>query len=591
MTVESTGLLSRRSVIGGIGVGALGLAGAALIGCGSSGSKAPSTGGAPPAGDVAGATRGGGLPMNAPVVQGKPRYGGTWTISVTSTPVQFDAHTANGPNIYHYGVSERVLEPDPITGAIRPHVATSWEVADPSGLTLVLKIHPKLFVHNIPPFNGRQFTAEDVAWNLERISGMHAERLKIPSALFQRATMVQNITKAVAVDPLTVRVTLSRPNSAFFNGIMENRTPLMPKEMNDIGFSDPLKLAGIGAYQVTEWVKDQKLVFKKNPRYAEFRPGEPYFDEFRTIVVPDSGAQLAAFISGQTTTQATETEASIAVVRRGKPDANLYTWVDGNWEYFRPNLKYEPFKDLRVRKALFLAIDYAAINDGYWGSGWSYQGVMPLGFPEAWTPDKVKKLPGYNPDTKAQDRAEAQKLLAAAGYPNGKGIDFRITHNIANDAFVANATRLQSQLSTVFPEMKVALGGVDPSTWAAQLAERRFQVVAFVNTVVPDAVLEMTSQYHSKGSRNYGDGNFPALDTLVENALGELKRDARTKMLDDFQQKFMDEWMLSFVINSRPIRRMVAANIGGYDKTAGYWNQYSSGVANAQVGRWYYVEK
>ena len=59
-------------------------------------------------------------------------------------------------------------------------------------------------------------------------------------------------------------------------------------------------------------------------------------------------------------------------------------------------------------------------------------------------------------------------------------------------------------------------------------------------------------------------------------------------MLDEFQQKFMDEWMLSFVLNARPVRRMLAPDIGGYDKWAGYWMQYS---ANAQVGRWYYVDK
>ena len=83
---------------------------------------------------------------------------------------------------------------------------------------------------------------------MERIGGLYAERLKIPKSSFQRATMVQNIVKAEAVDPLTVKVTLSKPNSAFFNGLMENRVPLMPKEMDDIGFGDPLKMAGIGAY-------------------------------------------------------------------------------------------------------------------------------------------------------------------------------------------------------------------------------------------------------------------------------------------------------------------------------------------------------
>ncbi|MFA7297031.1 MAG: ABC transporter substrate-binding protein [Dehalococcoidia bacterium] len=586
-----TPVASRRAVLQGIGMGALGLAGAALLGCGSK-STGDGESGAPKAAatgtGVAGGTRGQGLPMIAPVVQGKPKYGGVWTTALISTPVQFDAHTALGGNIWHKGVSERILEPHPITGKVLPNVATSWEVADPSGLTLVFKIHPKLYLHNVGPNGGRQFTAQDVAWNMERLGGLYSDRLKIPKASFQRATMVQNILKAEAVDPLTVKVTLSKKNSAFFNGLMENRTPLMPKEMDDIGFNDPLKMAGIGPYQVAEWVKDQKTTFKKNPRYAEFRSGEPYFDEFREIVVPDTAGQVAAFVSGQIQVVTTETAETVQLVQKQKPDANLYQWVDGNWEYFRPSLTYEPFKDARVRRALFLAIDYTALNNGYYGTGWAYQGPVSPGFPEAWSPEKIKTTPGYNPDTKEKDRAEAQKLMAAAGYPNGKGLDFQVLITRTSDYIVNHTTRLQEQLKTVFPDIVTKQEGVDSGNFATRLAEGRFQLLGYVNTVVPDSVLEMTSQYHSKGSRNYGKGNFPEIDSMVEKALDELNVDARTKIMDDFQTKFINDWMLSFVINSRPVRRFVSGNIGGYDKVAGFWNQYS---ANAQVGRWYYVDK
>ncbi len=589
MASISTRLFSRRGALETMGVGALGLASAALIGCGSSGGSEPS--GVPASGKeggVVGATSGGGLPMTAPAVQGKIKEGGIWNIALTTTPVQFDSHTALATNIFHYGVSERVLEPDPVTGQIRPHVATSWEVSDKEGTTLTFKIHPKLFLHNVGPNAGRQFTAADVAWNMERIGGLYSERLKIPKGSFQRATMVQNIVKAEAVDPLTVKVTLSKPNSAFFNGLMENRTPLMPKEMDDIGFGDPLKMAGIGAYAISEWVKDQRMVFKKNPRYAEFRPGEPHFDEFRTIVVPDTAATQAAFISGQIQQVAGETPESIELIRKAKPDSNLYAWVDGNWDYIRPSLQFEPFKDLRVRKAISLAINYQAINDGYYGPGWAYQASMSPGYPDAWKPEKVKSLPGYNPDTKAADRAEAVKMMTAAGFPGGKGIEFSVLLNRTSDYAIGHTTRLQAQMKEVFPDMKVNQAGVDSAGFAVPLAEGKFDAVSYVNTVVPDSVLEMTSQYHSTGSRNYGKGNFPAIDTLVEKALGELNMDARTKLMDEFQTKFHNEWMLSWVLNSRPLRRIIAGNVGGYDKVAGFWNQYS---ANAQVGRWYYVEK
>ena len=50
-----------------------------------------------------------------------------------------------------------------------------------------------------------------------------------------------------------------------------------------------------------------------------------------------------------------------------------------------------------------------------------------------------------------------------------------------------------------------------------------FDLTGYVNTVVPDAVLEMISQYHSGGSRNYGRGNIPELDTMLDKAIGELE--------------------------------------------------------------------
>ncbi len=589
----NSSVVGRRSVLRGIGVGAFGLTTAALIGCGGGG--AGSAGGAKPAAtSVVGSTRGQGLPMTAPKVAGKVKPGGTWTSATTSTYKQNDAHTALAGNIYHV-IGEKGLEPDPVTNEIRPHVLTSWEVADPSGTTLVFKVHPKLFVHDVAPYNGRQFTAEDVAWNMMRIGGLMAkggpfeEKGAVPLAQFQRASMVANITKAEAVDPLTVKVTLSRPNNAFFNGLTENRVPFMPKEAADIGFADPMKLAGIGPFQVSEWKNDQRASFKKNPRYAEFRPNEPYFDKVDQIVIPDAGAAQAAFISGQTNIQAAPSPDVIALMKKGRPDSNLYTWVDQNWQHIRMSVEYAPFKDFRVRKALHLTGDYKAMAEGYYGDGWSYQASLNPMFPEAWSPEKVKSLPGYNPDTKEKDRAEAGRLLAAAGFPNGKGLDFELVYTGSSDVNKENGTRFQSQITTAFPEIKFRLKALaDSAALNAVQNEGKFQLVAYTITSAPDAVIEFTSQYHSKGSRNYGHFNEPSLDALMDKAIVELKRENRTAMLDEAQRKFMDEWMPMYVLYAQPVKNIVQGNIGGYDTTAGIAYGYSS---QTKICRWYYVEK
>lgn len=582
--MTTTPLASRRHILKGIGVASLGLASAALLGCGGN-TGTMTAGGADTKRIGAGVVDS--LALSAPVAQGKRREGGTFVQVATNTFTQHDPHTALGGNIYHV-IGEKGLEPHPVTNKILPHVLTSWEVADPSGTTLVFKVHPGLKIHNMAPWNGRQFTAEDVAWNMERIGALYADRLKIAASSFQRASMVANITKAQAVDPSTVKVTLSKPNGSFFNGLMDTRVPFAPREMDDVGWGDPLKMGGIGPFQVAEWVKDQKMGFKKYPGY--FRPGEPHFDNFNYTVIPDRTAQVAAFLSNQLQFLDSGTKSEIDQVLKAKPDTLLYTWVDSNWNHLRPSVEYAPFKDFRVRKAISLAIDYAEINDGFYGPGWAYQASVHPGFVEGWKPDKVKKLPGFNPETKAADRAEASKMLSAAGFPNGKGLDIQVDFiDTGAPLLRENSTRFQGQMATVFPEMKVVLKPYpDSGSFAVPQAKGEFKTVMYVITAANDAVIDMTSQYYTNGSRNYGHFSDKGLDTLLDKAQVELNVDNRIKLMDEFQTRFMNEWMPMYVLCAQPRRPMLPPNIGGYDTSAGTWYGYGS---LTKVGRWFYVDK
>ncbi len=111
-------------------------------------------------------------------------------------------------------------------------------------------------------------------------------------------------------------------------------------------------------------------------------------------------------------------------------------------------------------------------------------------------------------------------------------------------------------------------------------------MLSYTITCVPDAVLEFTSQYHSKGSRNCGHFNDAGLDTLMDKAIVEVNREARTKLLDEAQQKFMDEWMPMYVLYAQLRKNMVQANVGGYDTSWGITFGYGS---QTKVCRWYYV--
>ena len=148
---------------------------------------------------------------------------------------------------------------------------------------------------------------------------------------------------------------------------------------------------------------------------------------------------------------------------------------------------------------------------------------------------------------------------------------------------------MQSQITGAYPDIKFRLKPMpDSATFSVPQAEGKFQMLAYTITCVPDAVLEFTSQYHSKGSRNYGHFSEPALDALLDKAIVELNMDARTKMLEEAQTKFMDEWMPMYVLYAQPRKNMVHGNVGGFDTTWGITYGYAT---QTKVCRWYYVDK
>ena len=571
--------VSRRSVLRGAGVGALGLAGAALVGCGSRGADAP----APIAKQDAGVNLAGALGVTAPVVSGTPRRGGVYTHAMAG---KLTHDPGNGVNSGVWPMlGELLLEGDPLTSKLSPNVVTTWEVADP--LTIVFKIKPGLKISNKAPWNGRAFDAEDVAWNFERHAGLYADRLKLPKAYFQRASLIANLVKAEVVDKSTVKVTLSKPNSAFFNSLSNPRMMTMPKEMDDVGFKDPMKFAGIGPWELAEYQNDVRVRFTRNKEFVLRH--EAWFDEVRWEGIADPNAVVAAFASKQTSAiDLGANPDAFGLLKKTRPDANVYSWPAITYKNLRPQAKYAPFRDFRVRQALHLAIDYADIGTSTWQDDWVYlHATLPV-FEDAWSPVKVKTLPGYNPATKTQDRGESAKLLAAAGFLGGKGLSWEIITGSDSAANMANLTRFHGQMQTVYPAMDIRLKPLtDKAALDAVWTKGDFQMQMGGISVPPDPIVDMIQNYHSQGSRNYGSFNEPALDALLDKAIGEFNRDARKELFNEFQVKFQNEWRPDYLLHLPQNKVLIAPEIGGFDKLAG---TFGTGT-NVGAARMFYVNK
>ncbi|MGI8551520.1 MAG: ABC transporter substrate-binding protein [Dehalococcoidia bacterium] len=560
--------LSRRALIRAGGVTGAGLA---LAGCGGGSNTSKSTN----SGASSGSSNTGNVASQTVVAtsSAQPKQGGAIVLGTTNSSQykQADMHTALAASIWHL-IGKRAIVLDGNTKKLLPATVEKWEIPG-DGSEFILHVAPNVKIHDKPPANGRNFTAEDLAFNINRIAGkldpQHIE-------LYQRRSTMANLDHAEAIDQTTCKVVMTKPTSTFLAGLTEIRNQLMPKDVVEANlFNNIVSLAGHGPFMTKDYQEGQKMTATRHPNY--FVPGEPHADEFQTLFLPDQATYLSAFLSGKIDMYNPTSAQDVQTVKAAKPDAKYFVWPSLNWYHIRFQLEKQPFTDFRVRRAIFLAMDYKEIADGTWGNEWQYTGPLEPEHPEALTVDQIKQLPGYNPSTKDKDRQDAKQLMTAAGYPDGE-VTFQILPGLPQptSAYYANAIRVQDQLKKVWPKMNVTVTPpADNAAFASLQAASNFSTVSYTITTLPDAVLEFASQWHSPsgtlGSRNYGKFKNDDADALIDKAFTTLDNEARKSILLDFQKRYFAEWLPAIQLHESPDRYFISPKLSGFDRVTGSW--------------------
>ena len=291
-----------------------------------------------------------------------------------------------------------------------PDLAEKWEYKSPTVVVFTLRKGVKF--HNKPPVNGREVTAEDVKYSMERF--------KAKSAFRARFDVIQAID---VVDRHTLQVTLKEPFAPFLNHLAASTyVGILPREVEEKlkDFNRPEAMIGSGPFTVKSYQKGVKVEFERNPDY--YMKGQPYLDGVVIEITPDATARLALLRSGKVDMghmwgyMVPEEAKSL---KQTNPEMVMTptTVLGSGILYFRTD--QPPFNDIRVRRALSLAIDRKGWNDSIlYGEGCIDAGPVPCALKD-WKlpaskmdPAKAKYLVGYDP-------AEAKRLLAEAGFPNG----------------------------------------------------------------------------------------------------------------------------------------------------------------------------
>ena len=292
-----------------------------------------------------------------------------------------------------------------------PGLAESFTVSD-DGLTYTFKLRQGVKWHATKNFKPtRDFNADDVVFSFERQRDPNHPYHKVSGGTyeyFDAMDMGKLLTSVEKVDDHTVRFTLTAPQAPFLANMAMDFASILSAEYADAmlkaGTPEKVDLepVGTGPFQLVAYQRDAVIRYKANPDYWA---GKAPIDNLVFAITPDASVRYQKLKAGECQVMAFPNPADLAAMK-ADPVVNLMHQEGLNVGYLAFNTEKKPFDDVRVRKALNLAVNKQAIIDSvFQGAGEAAKNPIP---PTIWSyNDAVKDYP--------HDPEEAKKLLAEAG--------------------------------------------------------------------------------------------------------------------------------------------------------------------------------
>ena len=371
---------------------------------------------------------------------------------------------------------------------IVPDLAASWEI--PNNVTYVFHLR-----HGVKFHNGRELTADDVKYSLERVLD--------PKTASPGRSYINVIKQVDVIDPYTVKLTLSSPLASLLDGLASTNCAIVPKEDVERYGNLQRNEDGTGPYKLAEWVPDNSMTLVKNPSY--FEPGKPYLDKIIFRVIPEQTSLLAGVKSGSLD-MVTLSDGSL--ILQAKKDPGLVTMQTPgiNIRIFSFNTSRKPFDDVRVRQAIAMAIDRNEIIATAEMGLAQPSGPIPSSAGEWALP--TAQLPFASPDL-----AKAKDLLAQAGYPNG--FSFGIVASPTYEGGLAVAQVVQSELKKI--GLNPEIQSVEWGTYIDKWVKRDFATMVELRGGSPEPDRFLYRTFYSTGGVN----NFLFKDKEVDALLDQ----------------------------------------------------------------------
>ncbi len=372
-----------------------------------------------------------------------PRYGGVATVVLGADILGFDEAYRHHYQLYTIHLTHEELlqgdwtrgpsgtgETDWILDSMNRmehkagSLAESWEM--PERGKMVFHIRKGVYWHDKPPVNGRELTAEDIVFSLQRVCSEPRSYIKT-----NYPTLAATST-FTAPDKWTV--VIESPPEEYANAVTlfpDFVSVVAPEAVEQFGadINNWENAIGTGAFLLTDFISNSSATLTRNPSYwgkNPMGPGKgnqlPYLDGIKILIISDVSTRLAAIRTGKVDRTSLVPYEDAMPIIEGNPELSWKQYIpDGCLPiYMRTDKADSPFSDIKVRQALMLATDQPKIRDEYF-LGEAEILVWPIIYTKEYAnayvpleelPQNVRELYECHPD-------KARQLLADAGYPDG----------------------------------------------------------------------------------------------------------------------------------------------------------------------------
>jgi peptide/nickel transport system substrate-binding protein len=413
-----------------------------------------------------------------------------------------------------YPLYDRLIDFEPKTLDLRPGLATSWRWSD-DRRALELKLRSGVKFHDGTPFD-----AAAVKTNIEYFKGL------------RKNLDLDGVTAVEVVDPQTVLLRLDKPNSTI-PGLLAERAGMMlsPAALEKYGKDFGQHPVGTGPFMFKEMAAGKSVVYEKFPDY--WNKGEPKLGAIEFRVIRNATSLVSALQSGQLDYAANIDPINLPVLQR---NSNLRVGVEPTIAFGIINLNsgMPPLNDVRVRRAIAMAIDRQALANAAFGAALK---AVPANLPSP---------PNYWPSTPALERhftyrpEEAKKLLAEAGYPDG------ITFSLCAPASAGTPLPAPKLVDIMREQMKLAGIKVESQQVASNAAcvdlFNKKAMPTFMATWSgrPDPAITYAQVLGTKTAYNVGQTQFGKAEDVIARLYATSDRAEQKKLMDELNQLWID---------------------------------------------------